>query len=245
MRLLRAGIRLLYFVGFAVAFIARVQLYFWLFGEDRDWAMRFRRRWVAHYLLPALGVRLRVEGTPPRERCLVVGNHRSYIDPALVCTQVLGWPLSKAEVDRWPLIGRGVRLTGVLLVQREDAHSRKGALSAIADKLRQGYPVILFPEGTTHGEPQTRSFRPGAFKIAVEEGVPIVPLALDYRTARAYWVGDDTFLPHFLRCFGERYTDAVLHFGPPIRATNVEKAMQDARGWIDEHLRHIRRNFFS
>jgi len=208
-----------------------------------DWALRLRQRWVRRYLLPAVGVRLRVEGLPPTGPCLLVGNHRSYLDPALIVAEVLGWPLSKAEVDRWPLVGRGIRMTGVLFVQREDTNSRKDALTAIAAKIHEGYPVILFPEGTTHADAHTRAFRPGAFRVAVEAGVPIVPVALDYRTSLPYWIGDDAFLPHFLRCFGARYTDAAVHFGPPLRSTNADEAIAAARCWIDEHLDRIRQNF--
>ncbi len=243
MQLLRAAFRLLYFIGFALALIARVQFHFWRYGEDISWALRLRQHWTRRYLLPVLGVRLRTQGQPPTGACLVVSNHRSYIDPALISTEVLGFPLSKAEVAHWPLVGRAVRQTGVLLVQRENTQSRKNALAAIAAKLCEGYPVILFPEGTTHTDAQTRDFRPGAFKTAIEEGVPIIPVALDYRDADAYWVGDDTFLPHFVRCFGKRYNDAVVHFGPPIRAANAEEAVATARAWIDEHLRRIRQNF--
>jgi 1-acyl-sn-glycerol-3-phosphate acyltransferase len=243
MKALRAIFRLLYFAGFGIALIARVQVHFWWRGEDMHWSLRLRQRWTRRYLLPALGVRLRIEGQPPTGPCLVVGNHRSYIDPAVISTQVPGFPLSKAEVDRWPLVGRAIRYTGVLLVQRENATSRKDALAAIAAKLREGYPVILFPEGTTHADAQTREFRPGAFKTASDEGVPIVPVALDYRDPDAYWVDDDTFLPHFLRCFGKPYHDVIMHFGPPIRAANAEEAIATARQWIDEHLRLIRQNF--
>lgn len=243
MQLLRAALRLLYFIGFAVALIARVQVHFWRHGEDMHWSLRLRQRWTRRHLLPTLGVRLRIEGQPPTGPCLVVGNHRSYIDPALISTEVLGFPLSKAEVAHWPLVGRAVRQTGVLLVQRENTQSRKNALAAIAAKLREGYPVILFPEGTTHADAQTRDFRPGAFKTAIEEGVPIVPVALDYRDAGAYWVGNDTFLPHFVRCFGKRHNDAIVCFGPPIQASNAEEAIAAARAWIDEHLQRIRQNF--
>ncbi len=243
MQLLRAALRLLYFIGFAVALIARVQIHFWRHGEDMHWSLRLRQRWTRRYLLPTLGVRLHIEGKLPTGPCLVVGNHRSYIDPALISTEVLGFPLSKAEVAHWPLVGRAVRQTGVLLVQRENTQSRKNALAAIAAKLREGYPVILFPEGTTHADAQTRDLRPGAFKTAIVEGVPIVPVALDYRDAGAYWVGNDTFLPHFVRCFGKRHNDAIVHFGPPIQTTNAEEAIANTRAWIDEHLQRIRQNF--
>ncbi len=246
MRFARALFRLLYFVGFAVAFIGRAQLHRWWYRtESTQWALDFRRRWVRRYLLPVLGIRLRLVGRPPQMTCLFVGNHRSYIDPVLVCAEVLGFPLSKAEVRRWPLIGKGIQLTGILFVQRESTHSRKEAIEAIADRLRQGYSVILFPEGTTHANARTRPFRPGAFKTAVEEGVPIAPVAIDYRDASAYWLDNDTFLAHFLRCFGAPHIDAALHFGPPIQATDALEALTSAQQWIDEQLRLIRQNFSS
>ncbi|MCS6928239.1 MAG: 1-acyl-sn-glycerol-3-phosphate acyltransferase [Saprospiraceae bacterium] len=243
MSVLRAAFRLAYFLGFALAFIAWVRVRFWARGKDMRWALHFRQRWVHRYLLPPLGIHLRVEGKIPDEPCLFVGNHRSYIDPALVSTQVAGYPLAKAEIANWPLIGQGVRLTGVLLVRREDKSSRKDALAEIAAKICEGYSIILFPEGTTHADAQTREFRPGAFKVATELGLPIVPMAIDYHTSRAYWLNDDTFLAHFLRCFGEPVIRSALHFGPPIRTTRPQEAIAAARSWIDAQLHSIRQNF--
>ena len=231
----RATARLIYFAGYTSVRIVQI-LIGSLFVRDKiRYALRVRRSWASH-LLPAIGVRLRIAGTPPDFPCLVLGNHRSYLDPVVIICHVLGWPVSKAEVASWPIVGAGARLSGVLFLKRESLKSRKHTLRGIAEKVAEGWPVILFPEGTTTDLPTTAPFRRGSFQLAAQNNIPLVPVAIAYSDPRDYWIGDATFLPHFFQCFGKKSVDVRLVYGPAIAGDNADDLQTQTKEWIDNQL---------
>ena len=240
MKKLRAILRLLYFAFYTSLRIAQIMVSSLLLGMDIRRSMRIRQHWARH-LLPAIGIRIRTSGTLPDFPCILMGNHRSYLDPAVLIHDVFAYPVSKAEVARWPIIGYGAKVSGVLFLKRESADSRKRTLHGIAEKLHEGFPVILFPEGTTHSAPSTSSFKPGGFKLAASEGFPIVPVAIDYASSADHWIGDDTFLPHFLRRFGEREMRVQIRYGEAIWSDDPQVLLDEAKTWIDSELLDIQK----
>ena len=216
MKTLRAIYRLLFFAVWTIIKSNQIVLANLLFGTDMRRALRIRRSW-ARRLLPHLGIRMHVKGTPPDFPCILAANHRSYLDPAVLAHDILGYGVAKAEVAGWPVIGWGARVAGVIFLQREDPASHKMALEGIAEKIREGFPVIVFVEGTTHTHPTTIDFKPGSFKLAAGEGFAIVPAAIECRSPEDYWVGSDTFLPHLLRRLAVREKHTYVHYGPAIR----------------------------
>lgn len=86
--------------------------------------------------------------------------------------------VAKREVLTYPLLKTFVRRAGHPTVERFDATQSVADAGKVADALREGRTVLVFPEGTFTGTPGLRPFRLGAFKTAVETGTPIVPLAL-------------------------------------------------------------------
>lgn len=239
MKKLRAIWRLLYFAVFTSWTIFTIILLSLLLGKDMRRSLQMRTRW-ARRLLPALGIRIEVQGAPPDFPCLFMGNHRSYLDPVLIIHDTPAYGVSKAEVASWPIIGFGAKVTGVIFLKRESAGSRKRTLAGIAEKLKEGFAVILFPEGTTHSEPKTIDFRLGGFRLAAEEGFPIVPVAIDYASSQDYWVGDDTFLPHFLRSFAQKTIKVKVRYGEAIRSEDPQELLEKAKAWIDSSLSSFR-----
>jgi 1-acyl-sn-glycerol-3-phosphate acyltransferase len=231
--------RLLYFAFYTLLRTAQILLVSAVRGVNIRRSLEIRRSWALH-LFRVIGIRRHVRGVPPDFPCIVMGNHRSYLDPVILVADVLGYPVSKAEVAKWPVVGYGARVSGVLFLQRESQQSRKRTLQGIVEKVREGWPVMLFPEGTTHGDPTTREFRAGGFKIAAAEGIPIVPVAIDYRSKEDYWVGDDTFLPHFLRRFSEPEMHVHIHYGPTLRSSDARELLRMTREWIDQELNRIK-----
>ncbi|MDO8971232.1 MAG: lysophospholipid acyltransferase family protein [Saprospiraceae bacterium] len=238
MKKLRAFSRLLYFVFYTSIRVTQIVMSSLIWGIDIRRSMLIRQHWAKH-MLPAIGIRIKSSGTPPDFPCILMGNHRSYLDPAVLVHDVFAYPVSKAEVEHWPLIGYGSKVSGVLFLKRESADSRKRTLQGISEKLREGFPVILFPEGTTHSDPTTREFRLGGFKLAVEENIPIVPFAIDYASTEDHWIGNDTFLPHFLRRFGEKEMRVQIRFGEAIWGDDPQELLESAKLWIDAELREI------
>ena len=241
-KIMRAVLRLLYFAFYTMLRIAQIILLNLIKGEDMNRAMRIRRSWARH-LLPAIGVRIDVQGKIPDYPCIFMGNHRSYLDPAVLIHDVIACPVSKAEVANWPIVGYGAKVTGILFLQRESATSRKKTLAGIAGKIAEGYSIMLFPEGTTHADPQCRDFKPGGFKLAAQEHIPIVPVALEYRSTKDYWIGDDTFLPHFLLRFAEKDMRVFVRYGEPLYSSNAEYLRDTTKAWINGELQSIQKSF--
>lgn len=242
MKTMRAIYRLLFFAVWTILKSKQIVLANLLLGPDMRRTLRIRRSW-ARYLLPQLGIRMHVKGTPPDFPCVLAANHRSYLDPALLAHDILGYGVAKAEVADWPVIGWGARVAGVIFLQRESQASRKVALSGIAEKIREGFPVIVFVEGTTHTHPATIDFKPGSFKLAAKEGFAVVPAAIECRSPEDYWVGSDTFLPHLFRRLAVKEKHTYIHYGPAISSDNWEELMLRSKSWIDAELANIRKGF--
>ena len=141
-------------------------------------------RFGARMILRLLGCRTDAEGLENLAGpgpFVLASNHASYADvPTLMALLPSDFLfVAKQEVRRWPLVGPYVRKAGHLLVDRSDF--RQGAADAgrVARAIEEGQSVLLFPEGTFTSAAGLRPFRLGAFKIAVETGAPVVPMALE------------------------------------------------------------------
>lgn len=193
------------------------------------------QRW-SRRLVRQLGLRVAVEGALPEGGCLIVANHRSYIDIVPIYSCVPGFFLAKAEVARWPVLGWATRLSQSIFVDRADAASRKAARAAVAERLRRGHRVIVFAEGTTFAGPDILPFRPALFELAAREDLPVVPVAIDYADPADAWIGDDTFVWHFIERFARPTIELRLAIGPALRHIDADMLRTSAEGWIRDAL---------
>jgi 1-acyl-sn-glycerol-3-phosphate acyltransferase len=122
-----------------------------------------------------------VEGTLPAPPAtfVVVPNHRSAVDALAVARlpREMKW-LGKEEAFRIPWLGWAFHLAGYVAVDRNDRVSGSAALARLRRYLAEGVPVGLFAEGTRSRDGTLRPFRAGPFKLAIDAGVPIVPVAI-------------------------------------------------------------------
>src|SRR3954470_18422155 len=115
----------------------------------------------------------------PRRPYVVVSNHESFADILLI--SYLPWEmkwLSKAELFRIPIMGWMMWLAGDIPVKRGFGPSAVEAMERCRTALRQRVSVMIFPEGTRSRTAELLPFKDGAFRLAVEAGVPILPLAV-------------------------------------------------------------------
>ncbi|MCB0704098.1 MAG: 1-acyl-sn-glycerol-3-phosphate acyltransferase [Saprospiraceae bacterium] len=235
-----AFLRFFGFLFITIWYLTPILLRAALRGTDLNHALEYRQRW-AHQITRMLGMRLRERGLPVcQDTCIYMGNHRSYTDPVIALRQIKAQPVAKAEVSSWPMVGFAARNTGVMFVKREDKSSRRNTLDTMSASLKAGFSVLIYPEGTTHIDPQTRPFRMGAFGLAAKEGFPIVPMAIEYGRDGDAWIGDDTFLPHFFRTFNQRYTDVWIEYGAPILDSDAAVLAQKTEDWINEKITGFR-----
>lgn len=212
------------------------------FGHDYTWTLLTRRKF-SKLLLWYLNVDYQQIGKAPEGTFIYIGNHRSYLDPVLAHTDMLALPVAKAEVGHWPIIGYGVKVSGVLLVQRENKNSRHQTRKNIVTTIQDGHSVLVYPEGTTHTKPTTIDFKPGTFKIAASNKIPIVPVAVEFEDLNDAFVNDDTFVPHFYQSFKKRTMKAQVRFGEPILLEDDEALLEQTKAWIDAQMIEMRQAF--
>lgn len=125
--------------------------------------------------------RVTVQGALPAPPAtfVVVPNHQSMVDAlAVACLpREMKW-IGKEEVFRIPWLGWAFTLAGHVPVDRTDRVSGSAALARLRRYLDAGIPVGLFAEGTRSRDGTLRAFRAGPFKLAIDAGVPIVPVAI-------------------------------------------------------------------
>jgi 1-acyl-sn-glycerol-3-phosphate acyltransferase len=190
----------------------------------------------ARGLVAALHVHITRHGTPPAVGALIVANHRSYIDAAVLLCDVPCTFLAKAELARWPVVGWAARLGHAVFVQRDDRSSRRASRDAIGALLRDGASVAVFPEGTTHTGPGVLPFKRGIFEAAAENGFPVVPAAIEFDDRRDAWVGDATFVGHFVRVFGKARVPVTVRYGPVFTGADAETLRATTEAWIARAL---------
>jgi 1-acyl-sn-glycerol-3-phosphate acyltransferase len=145
----------------------------------RHAAARTLMRWA----LQLAGIRLIVEGLerlPRQQPCVIVVNHASYLD-ALVLVAVLPDDptyVAKQELATSWLTRLPLQRLGVEFVERFEAQRGIEDTDRVAKAVRQGSMMVFFPEGTFGREPGLRPFRMGAFIVAAQAGVPVVPVAM-------------------------------------------------------------------
>ncbi len=116
----------------------------------------------------------------PRRPYVVVSNHQSLADIPIISR--LPWEMKwvvKAELFRLPVFGWLMRLAGDISVDRTDKRSRAKVLIAARGYLQKRCSVMFFPEGTRSRDGRVLRFTTGAFRLAIKEQVPVLPLAID------------------------------------------------------------------
>jgi 1-acyl-sn-glycerol-3-phosphate acyltransferase len=152
-----------------------------LFDRRGYFAHRCARAW-SRLILTTTGVRVRVEGLDriePKRTYIFVSNHQSIYDiPVLFAS--LPYQLriiAKASLARFPVLGWHLRRGGHLFVDR--AHpDRAGILKRWRALVSEGLSLIIFAEGTRSRDGRTARFKAGSFLLAIEAGLPIVPLSV-------------------------------------------------------------------
>jgi 1-acyl-sn-glycerol-3-phosphate acyltransferase len=116
----------------------------------------------------------------PRNPYVAVSNHFSQADPPIIARVPweMKWVAKKALFDL-PFAGWLLRLSGDISVDRSDKKSRAQVLETAASYLRRQCSVMFFPEGTRSRDGRVRRFSDGAFRLAIKEGVPVLPIAID------------------------------------------------------------------
>ena len=128
--------------------------------------------------------------TPLPEHFILIANHPSALEDFGIPSLFDIYPLAKAGVRDWVILGRISDYAGTIYVKRGCADSRKTAKQALADAVKSGKNIVIFPEGGCMGPRIHEKFHSGAFEISLRSGVPILPVFLQYLDQQAFaWQG--------------------------------------------------------
>jgi 1-acyl-sn-glycerol-3-phosphate acyltransferase len=141
-------------------------------------------RWARTFLrVPP--VTFEVEGLEhcdPDTRYVVVANHLSTFDIPLLMwvLPIEGRFLSKKELFRIPLVGTAMRRVGIIEVDRQAGRSSRSVINeGVQLAAERGYSLIVFPEGTRSSAVELLPFKKGAFRIAIDTGLPVLPVIIE------------------------------------------------------------------
>ena len=137
--------------------------------------------WWASKLLRLMGIDLRSHGRCSVGPAMLVANHISWLDILVihaVCPQARF--VSKADVKHWPLLGWLVGAVGTLFIERERKRDALRVVHQVAEALRAGHVVAVFPEGTTGNGVQLLPFHANLLQAAVATATPVQPVGLSY-----------------------------------------------------------------
>ncbi len=209
-------------------------------SRNMDIRLKIRRAWC-RLGIAVLGVRKNVKGNIPEGGpYLFVCNHRSSLDPMFILCDVLAYPIAKYEVKSWPVIGFGAQLSGILYVNKSNKESKSETKDGIYHHLKAGNNIVLFPEGKTHGDPLTIQYKKGSFEQAAKAGIPVVPIAIEYKDQRDYWRHIMNFAKHFLLRFGKPVTHLDLSYGKAYYDKDPLKMLAYSQQFANQEINNIR-----
>ena len=130
-----------------------------------------------------LFVRVEISGMEhinPRESYVFALNHQSYFDIFVVygwLPNIFKW-IMKAELRKIPFVGLACQAAGHIFIDRSSSIAATKSIEKAKEQLRNGVSVVIFPEGTRTFTGKMQSFKRGAFRIATDLKLPIVPATL-------------------------------------------------------------------
>lgn len=143
-------------------------------------AYKITRYW-AFVLSKTMGLTFSVHGAEkvvPGTSYIVTPNHQSNADIlalVLVLPLRFRWVLKKSLL-RIPVFGWGLARTGAIAIDRSNRRQSVESLKRASEKLKDGWSVLIYPEGTRTPDGELLPFKKGAFMMAVQTGIPILPV---------------------------------------------------------------------
>lgn len=152
--------------------------------RDPSLPLRFARHHWAPGMLRLAGADLRVEGSPAATAdhpAIYVMNHQSSLDiPAAFAVLPVDLRfIAKHTLRKVPFLGWYMSWTGMVFVDRSNSTQAVGTLNSAAERVRGGISLLAYPEGTRSRDGRILPFKKGPFVLALQAGVPIVPIAIE------------------------------------------------------------------
>nr|WP_275976243.1 lysophospholipid acyltransferase family protein [Geothrix oryzisoli] len=161
-----------------------------------------------------------------RQPVIFMSNHESQMDPPILigALPVPAVYIAKKEVKYLPFVGWAAWVAGVIFIDRGDRERAIKSIHEAANEIRGGKSVVIFPEGTRSRTGDMLPFKKGGFALAIDAGVPIVPMATVG--------GREVLPPGSARLRPGQYVVAVGEPVAPSDHADREALMTEVRGRI-------------
>jgi 1-acyl-sn-glycerol-3-phosphate acyltransferase len=183
--------------------------------------------WFSRVLWPIIGMRVHLQGSPPKHPFFMVSNHLTYLD-LFVLTGAVGCIfVSRADVASWPLVGFMARRMNTIFIDRSRMRDTIRVNDEIREAMAQGYGVHVFAESGVSHDAQVRNFKPALLQPAAELNLPVHYASLHYQTPPGYpsakaivvWHEGVSLFQNMAGILRLPYFDAIVTFGAqPIQA---------------------------
>lgn len=180
----------------------------------------------AQQMLRIVGITLVVEGEPPAHGpVLLVANHISWLDILVMHASRYCRFVSKSDVKSWPFVSTLAYGAGTVYIERESRRDAHRVVQQMAERLKAGDVMAVFPEGTTGDGITLKPFHANLIQAAIEADVPVVPIALKFIDAQSgqtsfapRYVDDDTLGTSIWNTLTAPPLAALVRFGQPQHA---------------------------
>jgi 1-acyl-sn-glycerol-3-phosphate acyltransferase len=164
----------------------------WTFGKlSEEQQARYVEEW-ARGMLAVMGIQVRVKGHPAKGPVLMAANHISWLDILVMHAACHCRFVAKSEIRAWPVVGVLTTGGGSLYIERSSNRDAMRVVHQMADALRQGHVLAVFPEGGTGDGVSLLPFHANLLQAAISAEAPIQPIALQFLEART---GEHSFAP--------------------------------------------------
>ncbi len=219
------------------------------------WTLRFafpkleeveKKQHIQAWALAALGllaIELKVTGARPATGPLLrAANHVSWLDILVSQAACPSRFVAKAEVRHWPLMGKLATHAGTLFISRESPRDALRVVHQMAEHLKAGETLTIFPEGTTSNGRQVLPFHANLFQAAVSANAPVQALALQFvdqasgqPSLAPVYIDDDTLLQSMWRTASHPGLRAEVRFGEVQQPNGRDRRAlaQDARSAVE------------
>ena len=183
--ILAAGTGLLLFIYISILYLPIIAM------KDERTGVKLARkklRWLSRIVLKSLGVKLRVIyknrkniNALEREKGIIfVCNHQSNLDIPVIVSALhidVGF-VAKKEMKSWPFFNIWMKRSKCVFLNRENPREGIKDIKEAVKVVKDGYPIVIFPEGERTLDGEILRFKKGSFKLATETNGIIVPLTL-------------------------------------------------------------------
>jgi 1-acyl-sn-glycerol-3-phosphate acyltransferase len=237
MHFLFTCLRLILAIFLICSYLVTASLIKIIFHNPKKRRIRFTKNvtFFTKIMLKCLNAHLKVINLPHKtDHYLFVGNHMGFLDILFLSSVRPSLFITSVEMQQTPLLGTLCEMGGCLFVERRSRSKIHQEIENIREKLREGFNLVLYPEGTSTDGSKVLPFKKSLLTAAAGTGVPIMPVVLNFISVNGEpvskkwrdhvcWYGDHSFVAAMWRLLSTREIKASLEFLHPIHVHSEEE----------------------